>query len=471
MPWHRIASENAKRAQPQDLTRTMWGALGSCAKDADGVHFTGAGSLPSAFAVTDFAAAAVATAGLAAAEWLALAHPQVATIEVDRRLSSIWFATTLRPIGWSVPPLRDPITGDYATRDGWIRIHVNVPRHRTAMERVLGLLAHHGAVAQAVACWSGCELETAIVEVGGCAAQMRSKTEWDAHPQGAAVAAEPLVHVAIGAASKAPDWPISLHRPLEGIRVLDLTRVLAGPVARRFLAGLGATVLRIDAPDWDEPGAVPETTLGKRCARLDLTKPAERAVFIDLLTRADVFIHGLRPGALEALGFDAATRGQLSPGLIDVSLDAYGWTGPWAERRGFDSLVQMSSGIADAGMQWKKATTPTPLPVQALDHATGYWMAAAAMCGLTRRVKYDEATTWRLSLMGSAKVLMECDSLQGDAILVSESDADHSPQIEHTAWGDAHRVIGPIRIASVNLCWDIPAGKLGAAAPCWPYSA
>ncbi|MHB1666198.1 MFS transporter [Thiomonas sp.] len=99
----RAASEKTRTAAPPALTRMMWGAIGACAEDAERVHFTGAGSLPSAFAVTDFAAAAVATAGLAVAEWLALAHRPAATVEVDRRLSSIWFATTLRPIGWTGP--------------------------------------------------------------------------------------------------------------------------------------------------------------------------------------------------------------------------------------------------------------------------------------------------------------------------------------------------------------------------------
>ena len=468
MPRRRAASETTGSGVAHALTRTLWSALGAPPELAEQLRFSAAGSLPSAFAVTDFAAAAVATAGLAVAEHLALAHRRVATVEVDRRLASIWFATTLRPIGWSVPPLRDPITGDYATRDGWIRLHVNVPRHRAAAERVLGPLAHREAAAHAVAPWCGCELETAIVDAGGCAAQMRSAAAWTAHAQGAAVAAEPCVHIATSPGGAAPDWPLAAKRPLQGIRVLDLTRVLAGPVASRFLAGLGATVLRIDAPDWDEPGAIPETTLGKHCARLDLTSPAGRAIMLDLLGRADVCMHGLRPGALDALGLGAATRSQVAPGLVDVSLDAYGWTGPWAARRGFDSLVQMSCGIAEAGMRRQNATTPLPLPVQALDHATGYWMAAVAIRGLTRRLAHGEATRGLLSLAQSARVLMACDAQPDEARLAAETQADHMPQREHTAWGPAHRVVAPLRMAGVDLRWDVPAGRLGAAAPRWP---
>ena len=468
MPRRRVTSETTRTATAHGLTRTLWGALGAPAEHAERVRFTAAGSLPSAFAVTDFAAAAVATAGLAVAEWLALTHRQVATVEVDRRLASIWFATTLRPIGWSVPPLRDPVTGDYATRDGWIRLHANVPRHRAAAERVLGPLAHGEAAAQAVASWCGGELETAIVDAGGCAAQMRSAAAWTAHAQGAAVAAGPCVHMATRPGGAAPDWRLAATRPLQGLRVLDLTRVLAGPVASRLLAGLGATVLRIDAPDWDEPGAIPETTLGKHCARLDLANPDGRAILLELLARADVFMHGLRPGALDALGLGAATRSQVAPGLVDVSLDAYGWTGPWAARRGFDSLVQMSSGMAEAGMRWHNATAPRPLPVQALDHATGYWMAAVAIRGLTRRLAHGEATSALLSLAHSARVLMGCEAEPDETRLAAETEADCLPQLEHTAWGPAHRVAAPLRIAGVDLRWDVPAGRLGATAPRWP---
>jgi CoA-transferase family III len=350
------------------LTRTMWRALGGQTDHVERLAFRGAGTLPSAFPVTDFAAASVAAAALAVDELLAHAHAerllanarsafsgktrQPVAVEVDKRLASFWFATSLRSLGWQVPPLRDPLTGDYPTRDGWIRLHVNAPLHRAAVRRVLGEPADRDAAAAAVVAWDGADLEQAVIDAGGCAAQMRDANAWHQHPQGSAVATEPLVACDEGlAGGVAPCWPVVPERPLDGVRVLDVTRVLAGPVATRFLAGLGATVLRIDPPDWDEPGAVPEVTLGKRCARLDLKTSPGQETFAGLLSGADVLVHGLRPGALEQLGFDAATRERLAPGLVDVSLNAYGWSGPWRMRRGFDSLVQMSSGIADAGMR------------------------------------------------------------------------------------------------------------------------
>lgn len=148
------------------------------------------------------------------------------------------------------------------------------------------------------------------------------------------MAAEPLVWHEEFPGSSLPDWPLDRERPLAGIRVLDLTRVLAGPIATRFLAGFGAEVLRIDPPDWNEPGVVPEVTLGKRCARLDLQQTADRERFRRLLASADVLVHGYRADALERLGFGADVRRALNPGLVDVSLNAYGWSGPWQTRRG-----------------------------------------------------------------------------------------------------------------------------------------
>jgi crotonobetainyl-CoA:carnitine CoA-transferase CaiB-like acyl-CoA transferase len=202
----------------------------------------------------------------------------------------MWFGMTVRPQDWTLPPLWDPVAGDYATADGWIRLHTNAPNHRAIALDVLGAPFEKAAVAAAVARWNADALETAIVERGGAAATMRSIDAWRAHPQGAAVAREPLVSLERHASDTPAAWNVAPERPLDGIRVLDLTRVLAGPVATRFLAGYGADVLRIDPLDWDEASLAPEVTLGKRCARLDLRTRAGVATFEALLAQADVEI-------------------------------------------------------------------------------------------------------------------------------------------------------------------------------------
>jgi CoA-transferase family III len=450
-----------------ELTKLAWSAVGGKADAAGAVAFIGRGGLPSAFAVTDIASAAVATAALSIVELLREVNGEDPSISVDRRLSSIWFSASIRPLGWKPSPPWDPIAGDYQARDGWIRLHTNAPHHRAAAEHVLRARGDKDTVARAVAQWSKSDLECAVVDAGGCAAEMRSIAEWEEHPQGQSVAAQPLVDSLATEPAAQPHWPVPTARPLRGLRVLDLTRVLAGPVASRFLAGFGADVLRIDPPDWDEPGVVPEVTLGKRCTRLDLHEAGDRITFEQLLSGADVLLHGYRPGALDRLGFDAQTRRGLSSGLVDVCLDAYGWSGPWAARRGFDSLVQMSTGIADFGMRCAHSAKPVPLPVQALDHATGYLMAAAAIRGIMLRMRQGNGCEARLSLARTAKLVVEHPADREEETFASEAESDRSPEIELTDWGTAQRIVPPVQIAGVPMWWDLPARKLGSEAPEW----
>lgn len=430
----------------------------------DALHVSGTGALSSAFAVTDLAAGSVAAAGLALAEIAGMDEP----VRVDRRLASFWFAASIRPDGWSLPAAWDSIAGDYRTNDGWIRLHTNAPHHRAAAERVLGRQADKAGMAGAVSGWAKADLEAAVIAEGGCAAEMRSAADWAAHPQGRAVADEPLVAFETMPDRSRSAWSAGpTTRPLHGLRVLDLTRVLAGPVAARFLAGFGADVLRIDPPDWDEPSLAPEVTLGKTCARLDLREAGDRARFEALLAGADVLLHGYRPDALENLGYGAAARRALAPGLVDVCLDAYGWTGPWAGRRGFDSLVQMSCGIARAGQDRRAADKPVPLPVQALDHATGYIMATAALRGLTRRLANGGGGQARLSLARTAALLTGAGPAEPDAPLADETSDDRASGIEATAWGPARRLRPPLTVTGAPMHWERAARRLGSDAAAW----
>jgi crotonobetainyl-CoA:carnitine CoA-transferase CaiB-like acyl-CoA transferase len=449
----------------------LLGAIGPAldlpATALDAVQFSGAQALPSYYAVTDFAAASMAAAALAVRELMLAQGAPAPAVRVDRRLASLWFGWSIAPVGWERPPLWDAVAGDYATSDGWIRLHTNAPHHRLAALAVLGCAADRAAVAHAVAQWQGAALEAAVVEHGGCAAQMRSAEQWRDHPQGRAVAAAPLIAVERHPAGGRQPWTGTPTRPLHGVRVLDLTRVLAGPVATRFLAGYGAEVLRIDAPDWNEPGVIPEVTPGKRCARLDLHQAADRAVFEQLLAQADVLVHGYRPDALERLGFGAQFRRQHNPGLVDVSLDAYGWSGPWAGRRGFDSLVQMSCGIAQHGMEAQGADRPVPLPVQALDHGTGYLMAAAVVRGLIARVTAQQATAARLSLARTALLLMTHGQRGDEGPLAPAGMADYATELEQTDWGPARRLRPAVAVDGAAMVWQPGASDLGTAPARW----
>jgi hypothetical protein len=457
----------APRTAVSEFLRAIWLAVGGEPGVLPALEVTGDGDLPSIFAVTDIATAAAGAAALAVAEFAGTSAPRLPAARVDRRLTSYWCRRSLDPQGWSVPPLWGPIAGDYLAADAWIKLHTNAPHHRDAVLAALGVADDKEAVRAAVARWPADELEAAILARGGCAARMRSQTAWAEHPQGKAVAAEPLVHCETAPSAKGEVRRVDPARPLAGVRVLDLTRIIAGPVATRFLAGFGADVLRIDPPGWEEAHLQTEVTLGKRCARLNLRDAGDRDRFIGLLAGADIIVHGLRPGALEGLGLGADVRRRVQPGLVDISLDAYGWTGPWAGRRGYDSLVQMSSGIADTGMRHYHKDKPTPLPVQALDHTTGYILAAAAVRGLTRRIVDGAASTMRASLARTAALLAGGPPLDTVHKLEKPGAGDYDARIEQTPWGPARRLRPPVTIDGMVMHWDHPASKLGSSTANW----
>ncbi|RQT25601.1 CoA transferase [Burkholderia contaminans] len=464
----RAASDEARVSRQ---LRAFWLAAGGSQAFLESCSFSGAGELASAFRVSDLATAAIGAAGTSVAELLHASTGTLPSVRVDRRMASLWFGTSLRPQGWTMPPQWDPVAGNYRARDRWIRLHTNAPHHRLAALSVLDCAADAQSVAQAVSRWDAGALEDAIVERGGCAAAMYSAQEWARHPQGKAVATEPLLHVRAATDAVTHAWRPSKDRPLRGIRVLDLTRILAGPVATRFLAGLGADVLRIDPYGWEEPGTVPEVVLGKRCARLNLKDAADLDTLKQLLRGADIVVHGYRSDALARLGLDAAHRRELNPALVDVSLDAYGWSGEWRCRRGFDSLIQMSTGIAEAGMRVMGGDKPVNLPVQAIDHATGYLMATAAIRGLTTRMKEGVGTEVRASLARTAAELQLRSEPMSEVVeVVADDRRDRAAHVEPTSWGPAFRLLPPVQIDDAPLRWLYPARALGSSEPGWSSS-
>jgi len=338
---------------------------------------------------------------------------------------------------------------------------------RNSALSVLKCEPNRAIVAEQVLNWNSDDLETEVIRAGGVAATLRTREEWKAHAQGIAVASEPLVSWQNMRKGELRQWRATLERPLNGVRVLDLTRVLAGPVSTRTLAGFGAEVLRIDPPGWDEANVVPDITLGKRCANLDLSRPSDRKTFEHLLSNADVLVHGYRPDALNRLGYGEVVRQQLSPNLIEVSLDAYGWTGPWANRRGFDSLVQMSCGIAHTGMNWASQKQPTPLPVQALDHATGYIMAAAVLRAIKLAINGNRIYSARLSLARTAELLISYPQSFKTEFSAKPSQEHFSATEETTPWGNANRLRSALDVNGVPMTWNLAANELGSAIAKW----
>ena len=420
-------------------------------------------------AVSDLACEAVAAAVIATQRLYQDAYGQLPPAFIDRGLVDLWCMRSFVPEGWKLPSKWDAYSGDYWTTDGWIRLHCNAAHHRAAALRVLGEATSKTQLQSAILSWGAGKLEDAVVDTGGCAAKLRGTVQWRSHAQGKAVAAEPII--AWNRSDDAPTrWcPQSLKRPLQGLRVLDLTRIIAGPVATRFLASLGADILRIDPPGWTEGANEIEMTVGKTCAELDLKDESGRATFAELLRSAHVLVYGYRQDALQRLRFGSETLAELNPSLISVRLTAYGWTGPWSNRRGFDSLVQRSSGLAV-----ESESRVIDLPYQVLDHATGYLMAGAVVEALRCQLVDNSVSHTRLSLARQAMMLLEngveASAVPHEMTIDPEQYARQGGQKEKTSWGKGWRCPLPYQIEGNDLGWVKPAHELRSDLPEWSLS-
>jgi crotonobetainyl-CoA:carnitine CoA-transferase CaiB-like acyl-CoA transferase len=314
-----------------------------------------------------------------------------------------------------------------------------------------------------------------VVAAGGVAAAVRSQAEWLAEPPGRAVAATALVGGALvegGVIDGAP--PRRGHagpRPASGIRVLDLTRVIAGPVATRYLAALGADVLRLDPPDRPELAQqCYDGLLGKRSALLDLGTRDGAARFHELLGAADVLVHGYRPHALDRFGLTPDALAERHPGLVVVSLSAWGSTGPWGGRRGFDSIVQAACGIAvtEGGDRpgAQPGARPGALPCQLLDHGTGYLCAAAALRALAAQSDRGGTHVRELGLARTAHWLLG----QPREPAAASVDGDPDPAwltVVASADGPVTVVRPPGRLGGQDLGWPPTLTRYGGDPPSW----
>lgn len=400
----------------------------------------------SPFAVTDAAVSTVASAVWAVATFDAERRDGPTTaLTVDARHAAIAVHSErfLRVPALAELDLRHPVSGNYATADGWIRLHTNLQAHLEATLRVLGTAAQRSEVARATAGWTSVDLEEAVIAAGGVAGAMRTLEGWRAHPQAAAVRGLPLVGRRDLAASPRDPGTRAARSPrrLDGIRVLDLTRVIAGPIAGRFLASYGADVLRVDPPLDDGPVVEIDTSVGKRRTSLDLRDPTDRRAFEALLAEADVLLSAFRPGALDGLGYDPARLQSIRPGLVVGRLSAYGGVGPWHDRRGFDSVVQVVTGIAHT-CSFTSDDGPGALPAQALDHATGYLLAAGVVAGLVHRQRTGNGQQIDVALARTGDWLRSLGMVPGRPGR-SPSEQDAAPYLttrSDTHWGPMRHV-------------------------------
>jgi crotonobetainyl-CoA:carnitine CoA-transferase CaiB-like acyl-CoA transferase len=456
-----------------DVLAGLLRAAGHADAALGAVELTGAEpALPSSFAIGTAAQASIAAAAVAAGELWRMRTGRRQGVGVDMRSAAIEFRSEryLRVDGKPPSEYHDRIAGLYRCGDGrWVRLHTNLPHHRDGVLALLGCSHDRTAVQRALDGWKGEELETAAAEAGLVVTACRSFAEWDQHPQGRAIASLPPF--AIDQIGDAPPQPMSAaDRPLAGVKVLDLTRIIAGPVCGRTLAAHGAEVLLVTASHLPAMGPlVIDTGRGKLSAYIDLREASGREVLTSLLREADVFVQGYRPGAIGAFGFGPHEAARIRPGIVYVSLCAYGHQGPWASRRGFDSLVQTASGFNAAEAEASGASEPKPLPAQALDHATGYLMAFAAISALARRTERGGSWHVRASLAQTGYWIRQLGRIDGLSCRDPGFD-DVTDCLEETASGFGR--LTAVRHAAVMTQtpphWARPTVPLGTDAPAWP---
>ena len=362
-------------------------------------------TLPSIYHVDKAAAASIGVTALGASEVLAARTGRGATVRVDSNHAAIAYRSErYQRLNDDVVSHPVPAQSYFQDRNGrWVQLHMVYPHHREGICALLGVEADNKAVADVVATLDAFELETRLAEVGLPGYAQRTHAEWQQTEQYAALTTLPLLTLEkIGDAPKL-DLGADLARALDGVRVLDLTRVIAGPVCGRTLASHGADVMRIHPPHLtEEQGLLMDGGRGKRCANINLNEPADRAAFDNLLASAHVMVQGFRPGGLESLGYGPEAVASSHPGIVYVSLCAWSHKGPFAPRHGFDSLVQTATGFSAAGAKAVGAAHPKPMPCQTLDHSTGYLAAFAAMAALKRRVTEGGSWLARVSLAQTA---------------------------------------------------------------------
>ena len=431
----------------------------------------------SQFRVGEAAAAALAAGAVAADDIWRLRNgggePQL--ISVDKRIA----VASLRGYkfmriedGPQLVPNYTPATSNfYRCRDGrFIHLQGAFPHLREGTLTLLGCGDTIKEVGAKIAQRESFELEESLADRRLCGAVIRSAEEWMDHPQGQAIADVPVIEIIKIADGKPQPLPAAA-RPLDGVRVLDLTRVLAGPVSGRTMAAHGADVLHVRSPKLPSMEVfVAETNQGKFSTFLDLTRNEDAARLQDLAREADIFVQGYRGGAMDGRGFGPDALARLRPGIIYVSLNCYGHSGPWAQRPGWEQLAQSVSGLAEEG---GRPGDPRLVPAAPCDYTTGYLAACGTMMALTRRMREGGSYHVRLSLSRTAMWIAAqsrcaADDVAKAAADVEEIDVRAAMTVSDTQFGRLHHIDPIIRMSATQPHWVRPSVPLGTHPPQWP---
>src|SRR5437764_3451419 len=466
-----------------EALRTILPIAGWSDERARAVEITGKADpiLPTPFRIGETSTAALAAIGLAVSDLWELRTGRRIDVAVDTRqaTASLRSGHYMQMDEAPVSTERNTVMGVYPAKNGrWSYLHCNFPNHRAAALSVLGVPEDRDAVRKAVAQWDALELEEAIIAAKGAGGMVRTMEEWAQHPQAAAIASLPLMEI-VKIGESAPEKLPDGDRPLSGIRVLDLTRVLAGPTCARTLAEHGADVLKITGAHLPNLGYQEyDTGHGKLSAHLDLRESKDADTLRGLVRETDVFSQGYRPGTLGNRGLSPEALAQLRPGIVFVSLCAFSHVGPWASRRGFDTVVQTVSGITSRQGDLFPGAAPGPqfYPVSAIDYLTGYLMAFGAMVALARRAREGGSWLVRISLAQTGRWLVGRGQVRQAAL---ENVPKEIPQADIDRWSIESdtpvgrlRHLGPtVRLSETPPRWARPSVPLGYNEPAWPARA
>jgi len=434
--------------------------------------------LPTPFRIAETSTAALAAVGLAVSDLWELRTGRRQEISIDTRqaTASLRSGTYLKMDGTPVPNGRNEVMGVYPAKNGrWSYLHCNFPNHRAAALGVLGVPEDRAAVRKAVSQWDALELEEAIIAAKGAGGMVRTMQEWAQHPQGVAVASLPLMEI-MKIGDSAPEPLPTGNRPLAGIRVLDLTRVIAGPTCARTLAEHGADVLKITGAHLPSLGRQEyDTGHGKLSAHLDLREAKDVETLRGLVRSADIFSQGYRPGTLGARGFSPEALARLRPGIVAVSLCAFSHAGPWASRRGFDTVIQTVSGITHRQGELFPGAEPGPqfYPVSAIDFLTGYLMAFGAMVALARRAREGGSWLVRISLAQVGRWLVERGQVPAADLKdvpkeFTPAELERWTMTSDTPVGRLQHLAPVLRLSETPPRWARPTVPLGYHPPAWP---
>jgi crotonobetainyl-CoA:carnitine CoA-transferase CaiB-like acyl-CoA transferase len=427
--------------------------------------------LPSSFNVGMAAQTSIAAAALAAESIYHLRSGAHQSVSVDRNAAELECTGYFKVDGTS-PNAWEKFSGLYEAADGFIRVHANFEHHRDGVLALLELgpaaSVERDDVARALSNWSALDFESAAAERGLVVATVRSFDEWDTHPQAIASRGGAPVNITrIGEAEPALLSPIDPStRPLSGIQVLDLTRILAGPIGGRTLAAYGADVMLVNSPRLPNISSIIDTSRGKRSVHLELTDSGDAATMQSLVRDAHVFVQGYRPGGLADLGFSPQQLARLHPGIVCVSLSAYGPQGPWSGRRGFDSLVQTVAGFNHAEAEAAGLPTPKSLPVPILDYASGFLMAFGAQAALLRQAAEGGSWHVEVSLLQTANWLRRMGRLNSGLRISPPSIKEFLAEFPCQE-GRLEAMPHAALFSDTPALWVRPSARPGSHAPKW----